>query len=182
MQLPSEKEKAAAFMEIAKNCHRRAHEMIKILHQIKEPTAKNIGMDGSSALILLAQHAYIEVKKEVLAQLNYLHQKDPSCIPHVYIPALTDKVMVFEEREQLYGSQWFNTSNGHIFLIKVRNFDTVNERRKEYGLKPISRPVNLAVGAEKYPLGTGFAVSTDQKELTDEEYEKFTRFSQKSLV
>jgi len=83
--------------------------------------------------------------------------------------------MVFEYRTQLYGNNWSIDKDGNYFMIPVEDFEHMNERRAKFGLKPRMRPTVYAVGEERYPLGIGEAQANDQKPLTDEEYEEFTR-------
>lgn len=65
--------------------------------------------------------------------------------------------------------------NGEYFLMPAKDFEHMNERRAPFGLEPRMKPVVYAIGEDKYPLGQGPAETSDQKELTDEEYAEFTQ-------
>ena len=84
--------------------------------------------------------------------------------------------MILDHKEPIFGTQWAVDKSGKPFLIMVENFHEVNRRRSNYGLDPVRRPVNLAIGAVKYPLGRGFAKAKDQKRLTKEEYNEYSRY------
>ncbi|GAC1390981.1 MAG: hypothetical protein NVSMB46_02000 [Candidatus Saccharimonadales bacterium] len=168
--------------QLATHCHIRAHRMLVILDEIKKPTTDNIGVEGSQAVSLLALHAYVPVMKKVLAIYERIYKTDPTSIYYQAIPPLTDRIMILEQRLQKFGTNWCMDKNGKLFLVPVTDFAHVNKRRREYGLDPIKRPVILSVGAEKNPLGSGDAQASDQKELTDDEYEEYSRYYLKSMV
>lgn len=89
--------------------------------------------------------------------------------------SLADRIMAFEQRTQLYGSNWTIDKSGKYFLIPVKAFEHMNERRAKFGLGPRMKPTVYAIGEEEYPLGQGLAEASDQKKLTDEEYIEFTK-------
>lgn len=82
--------------------------------------------------------------------------------------------MIIEQKKQLFGTNWTLGEDGVPFLIPVRDFKNVNNRRAMYMLGPIKRPVDLAVGANKYPLGKGIARESDQKGMSAIEHERYT--------
>lgn len=180
--LSSESQKRRQSDLLARRCHARADTMLEILGEIKDPTIENIGLEGSKAVSLLALHSYLDVMKKILSVYERNFQENPVNIYYQAIPSLTDRIMILERRIQLFGTNWSVAKDEKIFLIPVKDFATMNQRRARYGLKPTRRPVNLSFGAIKYPLGKGMAVAGDQKELSDEEYEAYARYSLKSLI
>jgi hypothetical protein len=172
--MTSKAEQERQFTVIASHCHLRAQRMLAILSEIKIPTVENIGKDGCEALLLLTQHSYLSVMKKIQDIVERIFKHDPNNVAAAYIPALKDRISILEYRKQLYATQWTVNKNGEPFLIAVYDFPHVNERRAVYGLQPVRRPVNLAAGAIKYPLGRGLAKATDQKPLTDEEYQQYS--------
>ncbi|MEO8105019.1 MAG: hypothetical protein ABI602_01650 [Candidatus Saccharibacteria bacterium] len=169
-------------VQITNDYHIRAHKMLEILDIVKAPTITNIGMDGSKAVSLLALHSYLDLMKRVLVVFEQQFARDPAGIYFQAIPPLTDRITILESKSQSFGTNWTIDQDGKPFLITVKNFSDMNKRRAKYGLKPSHRPVNLAVGAAKYPLGKGFAKETDQKDLTDEEYAEYSRDYLKSKL
>jgi|GEM_PF-1012456 len=179
-KIKAEDIKRRKYALVAKNCHARAHRMLEILGEIKDPTIENIGLDGSKAVSLLALHSYLDIMKKVLAIFEAYFEKDPSNIYHQSIPPLKDRIMILEHKKQLFGTNWNMDRNEKPFLITVEDFSKMNNRRSNYGLKPARHPVNLAIGAIKYPLGRGLAKESDQKPLTPEEYDEYSQYSLKS--
>jgi hypothetical protein len=109
-----------------------------------------------------------------LTAYQIAYKRDPTDIYKESLPSLTDRIMIFEQRTQLYGSNWMADKTGKFFMIPVIEFETINERRAQFGLGPCMRPIVYATGENKYPLGRGKAEASDQKALTDEEYAEFT--------
>ncbi len=181
-QISSESQRQKEFDEIALHCHIRAKRMLEILDEIEEPTIQNIGEDGCEAVLLLAQHSYLSAMKRVASLFEQQLISDPKSVPVSHIPALKDKIMILETRKQKYGTQWEISEDGVPFLVPVKSFEDVNRHRAKYGLKPVRKPVNLAIGAEKYPLGRGLASASDQKELTEGEYQRISRNYLQSMV
>lgn len=173
--LDSEAAKVKLNGQLKMHCHARAEKMMDILHEIKEPSISNIGLQGSEAVSALALHSYLDEMKEVLAAYEVAYARDPNDVYKESIPSLTDRIMVFEERTQLYGNNWSLDKDGRYFLIPVKDFKHMNERRTKFGLGPRMKPTVYAIGEEKHPLGKGVAEVSDQKELTDEEYAEFTK-------
>lgn len=169
-------------VRVANSYHIRAHKMLEILDIIKSPTIANIGVDGSKAVSLLALHAYLDLMKKVLVLFEQEFARDPPDIYYQAIPPLKDRIAILEFKKQSFGTNWTLGKDGKPFLIAVKNFSEMNKWRAQYGLKPAHRPVNLAVGAAKYPLGKGLAKESDQKDLTDEEYAEYSRDYLKSKL
>jgi hypothetical protein len=174
-QLDSEEKKQQLEIQFKEHCHQRAERMMEILHEIKEPSISNIGIRGSEIVSLLALHSYLDEMKEVLAAYLAVYKRNRQDVYNESIPSLTDRVMVFEERRQLYGNNWMVDKHGKFFLIPVEDFEHMNDRRAQFGLGPRMKPIVYAIGENKYPLGKGMAEASDQKELTDEEYAEFTK-------
>lgn len=175
-EIKSEIVKSRKYTEIARHCHSRAHKMLEILREIERPTIENIGEDGCEAAALLALHSYLDIMKQLLDLLESQFKLNPSGICYKSIPALKDRILILEHKNQLFGTNWMLSKDGKPFLIPVDDFAYVNQRRALYGLDPIRRPVNLAIGAKKYPLGKGLAKASDQKKLNDEEYGRYSRY------
>ena len=173
--LKTDEKKDKLELQLKAHCHARAERMIEILKAIEEPSISNVGIEGSQVISLLALHSYLDEMKTVLTAFEKLYAKEPTNVYNEAIPSLTDRIMVFEQRCQLYGTNWMIDKDGKYFLIPVKDFEHMNERRRAFGLGPRMKPIVYAIGEEKYPLGQGLAEASDQKELTDKEYAKFTK-------
>lgn len=178
--IKSEDVRKRKYAFVARNCHARAKRALEILDEIKDPTIENLGVDGCEAFALVAMHSYLEIMKRVLDVLEINFIKNRANIYYQSIPALKDRVLILEHKKQLYGTQWMVDKDEKPFLIAVEDFSNMNLRRSFYGLDPARRPVNLAKGAKKYPLGKGLAKESDQKQLTKEEYDNYSRHYLKS--
>lgn len=174
--------KRVADLQLAKNCQERGRKAMEILRRISAPTVKNIGLEGSQALALLALHSYVAIMEDVLRKFEQEFVKEPSNIYKQAIPPLYDRIMILKTKNQLFGTNWMTDENGHPFLISVKDFKGVNERRKQYGLRPVKRPVDLATGAKKYPLGKGLAQEGDQKALSANEYHEYSRYYLEPII
>jgi hypothetical protein len=173
--LETDYEKAQLEIQLKAHCHSRAERLMEILDIIKEPSISNVGIEGSEVISLLALHSYLDEMKKVLAAYEKVYELEPKDVYQESIPSLTDRIMAFEQRIQLYGNNWMIDKYGKYFMIPVKDFEHMNARRAQFGLGPRMKPTVYAVGEEKYPLGQGLAEAADQKELTDEEYAKFTK-------
>ncbi len=173
--LALESEKQTLSSQLKDHSHQRAERMMRILAEIKEPSISNVGISGSEAVSLLALHSYLDEMKQVLVTYEAVFKRNPDNVYKESIPSLTDRIMVLEQRTQLYGNNWSVDKNGKFFLIPVQDFEHMNERRAKFGLGPRMRPTVYAIGEEKYPLGMGEAQASDQKPLTDDEFKEFTK-------
>lgn len=130
----------------------RIREVIKILSQIKTPSKRNIGLDGSRAIWLIALHNfnYNDAGRTVLKKMKYLYQRDKSQVFYPGIPFLVDRIMVgsklpFDPEKlpfQLYGTQGFSQTlpNGSVRStpFPIINKEKLAQRRERFDLKPQS--------------------------------------------
>lgn len=180
--IKSKKLQRQKYDQIAQYSYDRALRILQILDKIKQPTAENVGLDGSKAIAVLALHSSLDVMKKILNLFEKNFGKDRNSIYYQAIPPLQDRIMILEKRKQLFGTNWTTNAQGKPFLIEVEDFHHMNQRRAAYGLKAQRRPVDLARGAKKYPLGLGLARKNDQKKLTNEEYESYAHYFLKQLL
>ena len=171
--IKSKRQRDGEFAKIKMHTIERAKRMLEILDYIHEPTVDNIGIKGSEALALIALHSNFQIMRKVLKKYENSYEVDPKSVYYGLIPSLTDRLSIYEIRKQVFGTHWLMDTKGTPYFVEVTNFEKMNINRKKYGLPPVRRPVNLAVDAEKYPLGRGLAVITDQKKLTEAEYKDF---------
>lgn len=113
------------------------------LHEIVEefgwPTISMVGEDGAKAAWLLIQHADHDVDfqakclglMEELIASGGVRKKD--------VAYLTDRVLLNQGKEQIFGTQFQSRDNGNWFGPRpLANPEGVEERRHEYGLKPFA--------------------------------------------
>lgn len=124
----------------------RAREVLEILEQITVPSARNIGLDGSRAVWLIALHntGYKGIADIVLKKMKYLYYKDKSQVFCPGIPYLVDRVMVQRNgwqktNKQLYGTQGYYDDNGAMHVCPIIKPSTLEERRKKFELATIGK-------------------------------------------
>lgn len=124
----------------------RAIEMLKLLEQIKVLSARNIGLDGSRAVWVIAVHNMShDIQRLVLKKMRHLYYKDKGQVFYPGIPYIVDVLMVesaqsIEEARQLYGTRSYYDSKGRERPFKILRPETLNERRKKFGLGPYRGP------------------------------------------
>lgn len=125
------------------------HEEMKYLHNknasilndiidtIGYPTINKVGTEASEATWLVIQHA-IELpefmKKCVLLLEKAVDENkaDPKMLAY-----LTDRIAVFEEKPQLYGTQFDWNEKGELSPSLFDDLTKVNQRRKAVGLNTL---------------------------------------------
>lgn len=173
--ITSKKQRDSEFQKIRMHSLERAQRMLVILKVIHEPTVDTIGAKGSEALALIALHSNFQIMRQVLKKYEDAYKVDPASVYTGLIPSLTDRLSIYRTQKQVFGTHWLIDEKGIPFFVEVTDFEKMNSKRKKYGLLPARRPVNLAVGAEKYPLGRGYALIDDQKKLTEAQYQSFIK-------
>ena len=122
----------------------RAKIMLDLLKEIKTPSVRNVGLDGSRAVWLIALHnTNKELQKVVLSKMKYLYHKDRDQVFYPGIPYLVDIIMVesstgIEKARQLYGTRGYYDESGKTQIFKVINEKELSNRRKIFGLSPLS--------------------------------------------
>ena len=89
----------------------RAKKASNILQTIKTPSVKNIGMDGSRALWLLALHnCDIEnLGERMLHAMRRLYYRDSESVFSPGIPYLADRVRIYKSDFSHNVKLWYNT-------------------------------------------------------------------------
>lgn len=123
---------------IEKKFSNRAQKIKKIIKQIKEPTAENIGIDGSRALWIVAQHSPPEIMKFILKSFLSSYKRDSNSVFFYAIPFLTDRVRISQGLKQIYGTQSYDNKLGVNCLFPVWNISKMNNRRAKFGLGPLN--------------------------------------------
>jgi hypothetical protein len=121
----------------------------EIIKEFGWPTVDLVGKEGSRNAWLLVQHADEDrnFQRQILDLIKKLYEKNPDLIDLISIPYLTDRLLVAEEKEQEFGTQFFINDNEKLVLRPLRDPSQVNERRAKYGLYPIETDIK---DAERY--------------------------------
>lgn len=146
---PEERHKQTAAHKL--QIRRRTERMLKILHDIGEPSISNIGHEGAIAISVLAIHDAQRALSPVLEKFEQLHAAAPEDCHYQSIPPMTDCLLILQRKPQRFGTQWLFDKNKCPFLPTVEDFAHVNERRAAYGLEPLRWPKSLAIPASEQP-------------------------------
>jgi hypothetical protein len=119
----------------------RAREMLLLLEQVRVPSARNIGLDGSRAIWIIALHNidYMGAGEKVLKKMQYLFYKDKTQVFYPGIPYLVDRLAMSrnnweEGSKQTYGTQGYVDNNGIRRRYPISQPSKLTERRLRYSL------------------------------------------------
>jgi hypothetical protein len=119
----------------------RAREVLAILAQTKLPSARNIGLDGSRAVWLIAKHngMYENIAPIVLKKMRYLFYRDKSQVFYQGIPFLVDSLLIqknnwSKSNKQLFGTQGYFDEDGVQHSYPIANPAKLEERCKRFDI------------------------------------------------
>jgi len=105
-----------------------------IIEDIGWPTISKVGKAASEAAWILVQYAMDD--KTFMEHCLELMKEAGEDIERWEIAYLTDRLLMMEEKSQLYGTQYRKDETGRIRMWKVEDLEKLDERRKEMGLEP----------------------------------------------
>lgn len=112
--------------------NQNAEGLEKIIDQIGWPTAELVGAEASNAAWIIAQHAIS--KPEFQRRCLALLKENAHQIPPAQVAALEDRILVFEGKPQIYGTNFDWDQNGEMNPSPIQNPQHVEELRKKMGL------------------------------------------------
>lgn len=99
------------------------------------PDQRLVSPEASKALWLVVQHGDSLTREKYLPVLERAAEEGKA--PKMYVAYLYDRVQMFRERFQLYGTQMGGDYEGNPVLWPVRAMPQLDARRKTMGLPPI---------------------------------------------
>ncbi len=114
-----------------------------IMDEIGYPTIDKVGEEGSEAAWLVIQHAIgqPEFMKKCAKELEKaVHENKANPISLAY---LTDRIAVFEEKPQRYGTQFDWDENGEMSPQYYDDLTKVNQRRVSIGLSTLEEQTEI---------------------------------------
>lgn len=159
--------------EFIRRSQGRVRRVIEILEVIGAPTVENIGTDGSQAVSVLGLHSRLSHMKKILRAFKRSYGKNPDSVYAEAIPSLEDRVLIIEQKEQQFGTQWMLGSDGNFFLPPVADFANMDQRRAVYGLGKSRHPIDLTSGVPTREPFRAYTKERDQRAPTKEEYDDF---------
>ena len=132
------------YNEEMKELHNRnAKTLNDIIDTIGYPTIDKVGKEANEATWLVIQHSIgqpVFMKKcaELLKSAVSENKADPK-----YLAYLTDRIAVFEDKPQLYGTQFDWDEYGNLSPNLFDHVTKVNERRKAIGLNTLEEQTEI---------------------------------------
>lgn len=106
----------------------------EIIDDIGWPTISKVGKAASEAAWIIAQHAMDD--KLFMEHCLILMKEVEADIEKWEIAYLTDRLLMMDEKRQIYGTQYKKDETGTMRMWKVMEPEDLNDRRKEMGLGP----------------------------------------------
>ncbi|MGF7218224.1 hypothetical protein GGR92_004401 [Spirosoma lacussanchae] len=115
-----------------------AHWLQDIISQIGWPAQEQVGEEASQAAWLIVQHAISlpSFMKSALALMS--EQQKTRTIDPVSMAFLSDRIALYENRPQSYGTQFVDDEQGQLVPHRLDDsIDRVNQRRQSLGLNTV---------------------------------------------
>ncbi|MDW3652712.1 MAG: DUF6624 domain-containing protein [Bacteroidia bacterium] len=114
-----------------------------ILDEIGYPTIDKVGEEGSQAAWLVIQHAigqptFMKRCATLLEAAVKENQADPKNLAY-----LSDRIAIFEQKTQLYGTQFDWDEKGELSPQAFDDLAKVNQRRKSIGLNTLEEQTEI---------------------------------------
>ena len=132
------------YNEEMKELHEKNAKILNnIIDTIGYPTTDKVGIKANEAAWLIIQHSISqpELMKKCAALLKSAVRENKASPQN--LAYLTDRIAVFEEKLQLYGTQFDWDENGNLSPNPYDNLTKVNERRKSIGLNTLEEQTEL---------------------------------------
>ncbi|EKE07179.1 MAG: hypothetical protein ACD_18C00174G0005 [uncultured bacterium] len=110
----------------------------EIIDRIGWPTKSKVGENSAHYAWLLVQHADqdLEFQKKCL---ELMKQEQKEELEQEDIAYLEDRILVAENKQQLYGTQWYvDETTGEYNPEEIVEPDKLDERRAEMGMEPFA--------------------------------------------
>ena len=132
------------YNEEMKKIHlQNAHQLKEIIDTIGYPTIEKVGTEASVAAWMIVQHA-IELPTFMKSCFLLLEiETQNKKVNPLHLAYLTDRIAVFEEKKQLYGTQFDWDENGQLSPNAFDDILLVNERRKKIGLNSLENQIEI---------------------------------------
>lgn len=129
--------------EMAELHDRNAQLLNDIIDSIGYPTIDKVGNAGSDAAWLIIQHSIGQPKfmkkcEELLKKAVLDGKANPKNLAY-----LTDRIAVFEEKPQLYGTQFDWDENGEMNPQPFDDLTKINERRTSINLNTLEEQIDI---------------------------------------
>ena len=129
--------------EMQKLHNSNAKTLSELIETIGYPTIGKVGKEASEAAWLIIQHSigdpiFMRRSAELLRIAVDANEADP-----INLAYLTDRIAAFENRPQLYGTQFDWDEKGNLTPNLFDDLRRVNDRRKSIGLNSLEEQTQL---------------------------------------
>lgn len=116
---------------------KNTNEIKKIISEFGWPGKSSVGKRVARAAWLLVQHADhdLDFQKKCLQLLERAVDKNEA--EKKYFAFLTDRVLVHQNKKQLFGTQFRGNKDGKFTSFPIKDAEKVDLRRKEMGLESL---------------------------------------------
>ncbi|QSW87639.1 hypothetical protein J0383_15255 [Flavobacterium endoglycinae] len=120
--------------EMEKLHNQNAKTLAEIIEIIGYPTIDKVGKEANEATWLIIQHSIgqPDFMRKCAAELKTAVNENKA--DAIHLAYLTDRIAVFEDKPQLYGTQFDWDETGKLIPNPFDDLAKVNERRKAIGL------------------------------------------------
>ena len=116
--------------------------MREIIAEHGWPGTRMVGFDGVQAACMLALHADMnrDFQKECLPLME--EAADTGEVPIIFIAYLTDRLLAFDGKKQIYGTQG-KMEDGEFVPFPLEDEEHVDSLRASVGLPPLDQYKNM---------------------------------------
>ncbi len=164
---------AAALKEVRMKLRKHSDRMLAILKSVGEPSLQTIGPKGAQAMSVIALHSSEDTLAKVLKAFTDCYDRDKTDVYYQAIPSTVDRLRILERKPQRFGTQWEVDEGEGRFLPTVEDFESVDERRKEYGIEPLRWPKSLAIPESEQPWLARPLSDLVMRDITDDEFARY---------
>ncbi len=143
-KLIQKKQLSNGYNQEMKELHNRNAKILnEIINEIGYPTIDKVGKEANEATWLIIQHSieqpeFMKKCAELMEDAVIENKEDYKNLAY-----LKDRIAVFEEKTQLYGTQFDWDKNGNLSPNPFDDLNKVNERRKSIGLNSIEEQTEI---------------------------------------
>ena len=128
---------------------KNASRLQAIIAQVGWPTEHLVGEPAAKAAWLIAQHAISRPEFQRCCLKLLAEAAREHAVPLWQPAMLEDRIRVFEDRPQLYGTQLKVDAQGNMRPHAIEDPESVDERRRAVGLEPLA---DILARAKPQPL------------------------------
>ena len=143
-KLISEGKLGEGYNQEMENLHNKNAEVLEqIINIIGFPTVEKIGNESAYSAWLVIQHSIGKPEfMKKCAKLLDIEIKNKKADPR-NLAYLTDRIAAFENKPQLYGTQFDWDENGELSSNHLDDINKVNKRRKSIGLNTLEEQTEI---------------------------------------